>query len=66
MGMPPPIAFLIHIPEHLRALKDGFHVLNVLDSKVLTIAIEMDTGIKHQLSSVTDSVAVLAVTPATF
>jgi hypothetical protein len=38
----------------------------MLDSKVLTIAIEVDPRFEHQLSSVTDSVAVLAVTPATF
>jgi hypothetical protein len=47
-------------------LQDRLNILNMLDSNILTIAIDVDARIEHYDSSVTERVAVDAVIAATF
>lgn len=61
MGMPAPIRRLILIPSGLGIFDDVFNVLEMLDSKVLTVAVEMNLDAKFAHSSVTQSVPAVAV-----
>ena len=47
---PPPIALLLHGPEHLITLKDRLDILNVFNGQVLAVSVEQNAGI-HQPNS---------------
>lgn len=61
MGMSAPVGGLLFIPRRFGVFDDVLNVLDVLDSKVLTVAIEMNLDAKFAHSSVTQSVPAVAV-----